>query len=99
MKLFSKIAFICNGSFVIFILLRYWEFNNKKNGAEDTILPLPFLTGTVVVLGMLAVFINLLFCLVILYYRLSKKTIHLPKWIVAVNVLFFIIQVFYFFIY
>jgi hypothetical protein len=51
MKLFSRVAFICNVSFIIFIILQYIEFNSKKNLRGDNIMPLPFLTGTLVILG------------------------------------------------
>ena len=99
MKLFSKIAFICNVSFVAFIILGYVEFNNKKNKVDDNIIPLPFVTGTLVVLGQFAIFINLLFCLVVLFRMLSKKLIQMPHWLVIVNFIFLLVQVFYFFIY
>lgn len=98
MKLFSKIAFICNISFLIFILLAYIEFNHKKNKAGDSIMPLPFFTGIFVILGELAIFINLIFCLVVLVLLLSKKMIRVPRWLLIVNFIFLLAQVYYFFI-
>ncbi|MEO6732798.1 MAG: hypothetical protein ABIN01_16365 [Ferruginibacter sp.] len=99
MKLFSRIAFICNISFVIFIILGYIELNNKKNKTGDNIIPLPFVTGTLVILGQLAVFINLIFCLIVLTQRLQKKMIQIPQWLVIFNFIFLLVQVYYFFIY
>jgi len=99
MKLFSKIAFICNVSFVVFIMLAYIELNNKKTKVDDNIMPLPFVTGTLVVLGQFAIFINLIFCLIALILLLSKKMKQIPQWLVIVNFLFLLVQVYYFFIY
>jgi len=99
MKLFSKITVICNISFLIFIILGYIEFNQKQQKVDDNIIPLPFVTGTLVVLGQLAVFINLIFCLLVLYKKFAKKIIPVPAWIVLLNMIFFLLQVFYFFIY
>lgn len=97
MKLFSRIAFICNVSFVIFISLGYIELSHKK-GTGDSIMPLPFITGLFVILGELAIFINLVFCLIALILVLSKKIYPAPQWLVIVNFIFLLIQVYYFFI-
>ena len=99
MKIFSRIAFICNVSFIIFIVLGYVEFNHKKTKGGDNILPLSFLTGTLVVLGQLAIFINLIFCLVSLGLLLAKKLSRAPRWLVITNFIMLLIQVYYFFIY
>lgn len=99
MKLFAKIAFICNISFVVFILLGYIEFNNRKNKIDDNIIPLPFVTGTLVVLGQFAIFINFIFCLITLIQLLSKRLQLIPRWYVIANFIFLLMQLYYFFIY
>lgn len=99
MKLFSKIVFICNISFIVFILLGYIEMNNKKNKIDDNIIPLPFVTGTLVILGQFAVFLNLIFCLLAMILLLSKKMQQVPRWLVVANYIFFLVQLYYFFIY
>ncbi len=99
MKLFSRIAFICNVSFVVFIILGYIDFNNKKNKVDDNIIPLPFVTGTLVILGQSAIFINLIFCFTAMILLLSKKMKQIPGWLVIVNFIFLLMQVYYFFIY
>ena len=98
MKLFSKIAFIFNISFVVFILLAYIEFNHKNSRTGDNILPLPFFTGLFVILGELAIFVNFVFCLVVLALLLSKKIQTTLQWVVIVNFIFLLIQLYYFFI-
>lgn len=81
------------------MLLAYIELNHKKNGVGDNIMPLPFVTGLVVILGQFAIFINLIFCLAALIWLLSKKIKLIPGWIVLTNFLFLLIELFYFFIY
>jgi len=99
MKLFSKLTFICNISFIVFIVLRYIDINNKKVKVDDNITPLPFITGSLVVLGQLAIFINIIFCLVVLILMLSKKLKQIPKWLVIANFIILLFQFYYFFIY
>jgi hypothetical protein len=99
MKFFSKITFICNIGFVVFVVLGYIEMNGKKSAIEDGILPLPFLSGTLVVLGQFAIFLNLIFCLVAGCLFFSKKLITIAPWLLIVNFLFLLIQVYYFLIY
>lgn len=99
MKLFSRLAFICNISFVIFILLGYIELSNKKNKVDDHLIPLPFVTGLLVILGQLAIFINLIFCAIVLMLMMAKKGQPTPRWLVIANFVFLLLQVYYFFIY
>jgi hypothetical protein len=99
MKFFSKITFICNIGFVVFVVLGYIEMNGKKSAIEDGILPLPFLSGTLVVLGQFAIFLNLIFCLVAGCLFFSKKLITIAPWLLIVNFLFLLLQVYYFLIY
>ncbi|MEO6722933.1 MAG: hypothetical protein ABIN67_21375 [Ferruginibacter sp.] len=96
MKLFSKITFICNLSFLVTIILRYVELNNKKHNVNDNIIPLPYLTGILVILGQLSIFINLLFCLVALVLFLSKKEKQMPGRLTIFNFIFLFVQFFYF---
>ncbi len=96
MKLFSRLTFICNISFVVFVLLQYIEINNRRHKIEDSVIPLPFVTGTLVVLGQLAIFVNLLFTVSILVMAVLKKPKPLPRWLVYTNIAFFVVQLFYF---
>ena len=99
MKLFSKLTFISNICFILFIILRYVDLNNKKVKVDDNISPLPFITGSLVVLGQLAIFINIIFCLVALILMCSKKLKQIPQWLVIGNFLMLLLQFYYFFIY
>ena len=96
MKLFSKITFLCNLSFLITVILRYIELNNKKNKIGDSIIPLPFITGILVILGQLAIFLNLMYCLLTIVLWISKRRKQMPVWLVAFNFILFFVQVYYF---
>ena len=96
MKIFSKIAFVCNVSFIISIILGYIELGNKKNKVTGSVMPLPFLTGTFVILGQLAILINFLFCITVLVLILSRKMKQIPQWIVIANFIFLLMQIYYF---
>jgi hypothetical protein len=97
MKIFSKFVFICNLCFVASVILRLMENAKKKTGSFDGQILLKPLESTLVVLGYGAIFINLFFLLVFLYGFITKKIEQIPKWIVIVNLVFFPIQVYYFF--
>ncbi len=99
MKLFSKLTFICNISFILFIVLRYIDLNNKKIKVDDNISPLPFLTGSLVVLGQLAIFINIIFCVIVTILIISRRMKQIPQWLVVTNFIMLLFQFFYFFIY
>jgi len=75
------------------------DINNKKVKVDDNISPLPFITGSLVVLGQLAIFINIIFCLVALILMRSKKLKQIPQWLVIGNFLMLLLQFYYFFIY
>ena len=96
MKLFSKITFLCNLAFLATIIFRYIELNNKKNNLTDNIIPLPFVTGILVILGQLSIFINLIFCLATIAVFLSKKEKRMPGRLVIFNFIFLLIQLTYF---
>jgi hypothetical protein len=96
MKLFSRIVFLCNLAFLATIILRYIEINNKKNNINDNIIPLPFVTGILVILGQLSIFINLVFCVIILISFVAKKEKRMPGRLVIFNIIFLVIQLTYF---
>ena len=95
MKIFSKISFICNVSFIIFIILGYIEIGNKKNKVSGSVMPLPFLTGTLVILGKFAIVINFLYCITVLVLILTRKVKQIPQWIVIANFIFLLMQIYY----
>lgn len=99
MKFFSKITFICNLGFLVFIVLRFIDFTDKKPSNENGILPLSFVTGNLVILGQFAIFLNLFFYVFIGVLFLFKKTPLVAAWLLIVNFLFLFIELSYFLIY
>lgn len=98
MKLFSKIVFIFNLGFVAFIILQYIEINSKRSNSVDNIIPLPYVTGLLVIMGQFSIFINIVFCLLVIILKALKRINQIPRWLVITNFILLFIQLFYFFI-
>ncbi len=97
MKFFSKFVFICNLCFVAAVILRFVENAKKKSSDFDGQILLKPLESTLVVLGYSAVIINALFLIACLFLLAAKKIKQILKWIVIANLVFFLIQIYYFF--
>ena len=97
MRFFSRLIFIFNLCFVAFVILRYFENRKRLHGNGESLIPLPFVEGTLVVLGWGAVFFNLAFCIAAIPMKLSGKLKTVPAWIFYANFLFLIAEVLYFF--
>jgi hypothetical protein len=95
---FSKFTFICNISFLLFILFQKIEAKKIINhDSRDAIVAIPFFKNLIIILGFSAIVINLVMCIVYLVAVLSKKSFLLPKWLAAINFVFLIIQFYFFF--
>jgi hypothetical protein len=70
----------------------------RSKGNINAAIPLPFLENTLVLLGYSAIFINIVFALLSLYWLVSGKINLLPRWIVLFNLVMFPIQLCYFFL-
>ena len=99
MKFFSKIAFICNLGFLVFVIMAFVELNSKRNHSGDNIIPLPYVQGILVLLGWFSIFINFAFCLVAVILLSLRRMKQVPGWLVITNFIFLLAQVYYFFIY
>jgi len=96
---FSKFTFICNISFLLFILFQKIEAKKiVSSGSQDSIVAIPFFKNLIIVLGFSAIVINLIMCMVYLVAVLSKRSFLLPKWLAAINFVFLIIQFYFFFL-
>lgn len=97
MKFFSKIVFICNICFILSVILRFVElYNKKQSGHENNVIPLPFVEGTLVVLGVFAIFINLFFCLMCTVRWVRKREVFMPKWLLITNAVILLFQFIYY---
>lgn len=63
----------------------------------NVVLKLPFLKGLLVVLGFSAIIINFFMCLTYGILVIVGKTRYIPKWLAALNFIFLLLQIFYFF--
>jgi hypothetical protein len=97
MRFFSKFTVLCNICFLVAVVLRYVEKHNQYEGSKEQILPLPWLQGTLVILGYGAIIINTLFLLLLFIFTALKVDIKIPKWIVIFNILLFCCQVYFHF--
>jgi protein-S-isoprenylcysteine O-methyltransferase Ste14 len=100
LRFFSKIVFICNGCFVASAIFRLMEKDYVSNGNNNAVIPLQAVEGTLVILGFVAaVILNVIFALLCLIYLLLKKQHNVAKWLVWINLLFLLFQLFYFKLY
>jgi hypothetical protein len=97
MRFFSRIVLICNCCFIIAVILRLIEKYRRAQGNFDGAIPFQPLESTLVILGYGAVFINVVFVILSLYWLVAKKLSSIPRWIVLFNVFMFPLQVYYFF--
>ncbi|MEP6681611.1 MAG: hypothetical protein ABJA35_00045 [Parafilimonas sp.] len=89
LRILFRVAFICNIFFIVCMIMRYTT-------APDY-LPQPIIELSVI-LGFSAMFINLLSFILalILISRIIKRKI--PLWLLYTNIIFFLIQIYFFFI-
>ena len=97
MRFFSKIVFICNLCFVAAVILRLVENAKRKSETFDGQVLLKPMQSTLVVLGYGAIFLSLLFLFACFYWLITKQIKQLPKWIVITNLVFLLVQTYYFF--
>ncbi|HZI69189.1 MAG TPA: hypothetical protein VFD44_05745 [Hanamia sp.] len=96
---FSRFTFICNLCFVLFVIFSIIQSSATGNATPGTVTKLPFFKDLVIILGFLAIVINLVMCITYLVVFALKKKLVLPKWLTIVNIVFLPIQFFYFFFY
>ncbi len=97
MRFFSKFTVLCNACFLLAVVFRYIEMHNTYEGGTEQILPLPWLQGTLVILGYGAIIVNALFMLLYFIFVSLKMNIQVPKWIVIFNIVIFCCQVYFHF--
>lgn len=74
------------------------EARKGVTGAKGTVVAFPFFKDLIIILGFSAIIINLVMCLVYLVTIVMKKAFLLPKWLAITNFIFFIVQIFFFFL-
>lgn len=96
MRFFSRIVFICNCCFIISVILRFVELQQRAKNNYDGAIPFQPLESTLVILGYGAIYINVVFLLISIYRFLLKRNIPSPRWITIFNLCMFPLQLYYF---
>ncbi|MDQ6904046.1 MAG: hypothetical protein M3139_13675 [Bacteroidota bacterium] len=94
---FSKFTIICNIAFLLFIFLSKLESQKPVTQGPDTVVAVSFFKNIIITLGISAIIVNLLMCIVYSVTVIIGKQKTLPKWLVIINFLFLIFQFIYFF--
>lgn len=88
---------LCNACFLLAVIFWYIESHNTYEGSSRQVLPLPWVEGTLVILGYGAIIVNALFLLLYFIFVSLKMDIQIPKWIVIFNIVIFCCQVYFHF--
>lgn len=99
MRFFSKITVFCNLCFLVSVVLWYVEMQNRKLDDSGQVIPLPWLENVLVILGYSAIIINALFLLIYFIFFALKVQVKVPRWIIIFNVILFLAQVYFHFIF
>jgi len=98
LRFFSKITVICNICFLAAVVFWYIEMHKQSGADSSQVLPLPWLEGSLVILGYLAIIINTLFLLLAFVFYSLKTNISIPRWMIIFNIIIFCCQVYFHFI-
>lgn len=94
---FSRLTIICNIAFILFIFIAKMEAQKPVTQSRDTVVAVPFFKDIIITLGVSAIIINLLMCIVYSVIVIIGRQKIIPKWLAIVNFLFLIFQFLYFF--
>ena len=97
LSFFSRFAVVCNVAFLLFIFFSRLEAQKHVTPGRDTAVAVPFFKDLIITLGISAIIVNLIMCIVYAIVIVLGRQRILPKSLVIINFLFFIFQVFYFF--
>ena len=98
MKIFSKFVFICNLCFIVSVVMHFVHLSYTAKGKIDAAFPLPFVEGTMAVLGLLSLLVNAIFCCIVLGLLVAKKQQQIPRWIIVFNFILLLAEIYWYFI-
>lgn len=73
------------------------EAKKPVTTGKDTVVAVSYFKDIIITLGVAAIIINLLMCIVYSVLIIIRKQYMIPKWLAIVNSLFLILQFLYFF--
>jgi hypothetical protein len=98
MRIFSRFVFLCNVCFLISLVFRLVEIGMKKGGNNNAAIPLPFLEGSIVILGfVVAVIFNAAFVFIMLYRKSIRRPLTVGGFLLWFNLILFPIEIWYLF--
>lgn len=95
---FSRFTVICNCCFLLFIFLSKLEARKPVTQGMDKAVPVSYVKDVIITLGVSAIIVNLLMCIVYSALVIFRRQKFLPKWLAIVNFLFLLLQLCYFFL-
>lgn len=98
LSFFSRFAIVCNIAFLLFVLFSKIEAQKPVTQGRDTVVAVPFFKDLIITLGISAILINLIMCIIYAVIVVMGRQRIIPKWLAITNFLFFIFQVIYFFL-
>jgi len=98
LRFLSKLVLICNGCFAASVVLRYLEQRNLPATANAVLNPLPFYLQWMVILGVAALLVNLLFLLLSVAMLLARKPLPFAQWLLWTNAGCLLVQIIYYFV-
>ena len=96
-RFLSRVAFICNISFLLFIIFRWMEVGKPEPQASEALQSVPLFKDIIITLGIIAIVLNIGLAIIYLIFLFSGKISRVPRWLVLINILFLLVQVYYFF--
>jgi hypothetical protein len=97
MRFFSKFILICNCCFLLSAILRYIEIGKASTNNNNNVVGFQPLESSIVILGYSAIIFNFIFLGTVFFYFLFNKATNIEKWLIKLNLLFFVGQIVYFF--
>ena len=97
MRFLSKFTFICNIAFLLFVFFRWMELKKAAAGSPDRVVAVPYFKDLIIILGVCAIIINFLMNIFYFIFLIRAKLKNMQLWLPAVNFVFLIVQVIYFF--
>ena len=96
LRFLSKLVLICNGCFAVSVIMRVLERRAVHEAGAASLSPLPFYLQWMLILGVAAVLLNLLFLLLCGAYAISRKPLPFSRWLLWLNALFFVFELVYY---
>ncbi|CAN5176182.1 hypothetical protein BH20BAC1_BH20BAC1_03930 [soil metagenome] len=94
---FSRVAIVCNIAFLLFAFIAAYQAGEAGSAAGEAVRGLSYFKNVIIILGISAIVINLIMCMVYAAVIIMGRQRILPKNLVILNFLFFLLQVFYYF--